>query len=101
MECEHELAEEARDAVKSELALEKTKNELSEMEKKKTKYKDLHAQVERDYECECQEVEALREAIARLEATESSEHHQASSSNQTAPAVIAAPGPRRDHCSCR
>ena len=92
MECEHELAEEARDAAKSELALEKTKNELSEMEKKKTKYKDLHAQVEHDYECECQEVEALQEAIARLEATESSEHHQASSSNQTAPAVIAAPG---------
>ena len=92
-ECEHELAEEARDAAKSELAYEKAKNELAEMEKKKTKYKDLHAQVEHDYyECECQEVDALQEAIARLEATESSEHHQASSSSQAAPAVIAASG---------
>ena len=92
MECWQEFAEGSRDAAKTELAFEKTKNELNEMEIKKNKYKDLHAQVEHDYECECQEAAALQEAVARLETTQTSEHHQASSSSQAAPVVIAAPG---------
>ena len=92
MECDHELAEEARGSAKTELAYEKNKNELTEMEIKKNKYKDLHAQVEHDYECECQEAAALQEAVARLEKTQTSEHHQASSASQAALVVIAAPG---------
>ena len=92
MECWQELAENKQEAAKTELAFEKTKNELIEMEVKKNKYKDLHAQVEHDYECECQEAAALEEAVARLETTQASEHHQASSSSQAAPVVIAAPG---------
>ena len=92
MECWQELAENKQEKTNMELTFEKTKNELTEMEVKKNKYKDLHAQVEHDYECECQEAAALEEAVARLETTQASEHHQASSSSKAAAVVIAATG---------